>query len=274
MFGDGEAGERDAASATPRRPSTGPPVLELRGVSSRATGRETALRGLDLRVAAGEIVGVAGVSGSGQKELGDLILGLRPLAAGSRWFDGADASSWSIARLRASGVAFVPEDPLLMAAVPGMSVRENLVLGTGRRYWRGAAVDWGALEAAMGRSFRELAFPVPRLDPPMAALSGGNLQRVVIAREMAHRPRLVVALYPTRGLDVRSAVSVRELLRRVRDEGSGVLLISEDLEELAEASDRLLVLYAGALVGRFERGAWTAAEVGRLMTGSGEVARG
>jgi simple sugar transport system ATP-binding protein len=126
----------------------------------------------------------------------------------------------------------------------------------------------------MQRSFEALAFPVPRLDAPIGALSGGNLQRVVIARELAHQPRLIIALYPTRGLDVRSAVSVRDLLRRARDGGSGVLLISEDLEELAEMTDRLLVLYEGALAGEFHRGGWQLEQVGHLMTGSQEVSRG
>ena len=97
---------------------------------------------------------------------------------------------------------------------------------------------------------------------------------MVVAREMAHQPKLVVALYPTRGLDVRSAKSVRDLLRRVRDGGSGVLLISEDLEELAEMADRLLVMYGGAIAGEFRRGAWRAEEVGHLMTGSKEAAHG
>jgi general nucleoside transport system ATP-binding protein len=271
MFGERSVGEPADEAHPLRRPPVGTPVLELRGASSRASGSETALERLDVKIAAGEIVGVAGVSGSGQKELGDLILGLRPLAGGSKWFCGVDASSWSIARMRASGVAFVPEDPLLMAAVRGMSVRENLVLGTGRRYWNGVTIDWDALESAMTDSFDALAFPVPRLDAPIGALSGGNLQRVVIAREMAHRPKFIVALYPTRGLDVRSAASVRDLLRRARDGGNAVLLISEDLEELAEMADRLLVLYGGAIAGEFARGTWQAEDVGHLMTGSKEV---
>jgi simple sugar transport system ATP-binding protein len=271
MFGDGGGGEPAGTEVSPPSQSGAGPVLELRGASCRASGSETALKGLDLRVGAAEIVGVAGVSGSGQKELGDLILGLRPLAGGSKWFCGADASSWTIARMRQSGLAFVPEDPLVMAAVPGMSVRENLVLGTGERYWKGATVDWPALESAMTDSFAALGFPVPRLDSPMGALSGGNLQRAVIAREMAHKPKLVVALYPTRGLDVRSTASVRELLRRFRNGGSGVLLISEDLEELTEMADRLLVLYEGAIVGEFARGAWHAEQVGHLMTGSKDL---
>jgi simple sugar transport system ATP-binding protein len=274
MFGEVAAGGAALAEDAPRKRPGAQAILELRGACSRASGSETALEGIGLGVVEGEIVGVAGVSGSGQKELGDLILGLRPLSAGSRWFQGADASSWSIARMRESGVAFVPEDSVLMAAVPGMSVRENLLLGTGRRYWKRATIDWRALESGMRSSFEDLAFPVPRLDAPAGALSGGNLQRMVIAREMAHHPKLVIALYPTRGLDVRSATSVRDLLRRARDAGSGVLLISEDLDELAEMSDRLLVLYGGAIAGEFARGAWSAEEVGHLMVGSKKVAHG
>jgi len=269
MFGEQGV---EAAEPPELRPasvvSTAPPILELRNASCRATGSETALRHLDLCIASREIVGVAGVSGSGQKELGDLILGLRPISSGSKWMHGEDASRWSIARMRGCGLAFIPEDPLAMAAVPGLPVRENLVLGTGRRYWKGIGIDWRALEAAMNDSFGSLQFARPPLERPIATLSGGNLQRVVIAREMAHAPTLILALYPTRGLDVRSAVSVRELLRRARDRGSGVLLISEDLEELADMADRLLVLFDGTIAGEFKRGAWRLEEVGHLMTGT------
>jgi simple sugar transport system ATP-binding protein len=220
----------------------------------------------------GEIVGVAGVSGNGQKELGDLILGLRPPSRGTKLLEGRDASDWSIARVRACGVAFIPEDPLGMAAVPGMSVRENLSLGTGRRYVRGAGMDWHRLELDMTGSYRSLGFTVPPLDAPIRALSGGNLQRAVVAREMALDPRLIVALYPTRGLDVMSAVAVRSLLRVRRDRGTAVLLISEDLEELLEMSDRVLVMFGGAICGEFPRGQWSPEMVGHLMTGSDRAA--
>ncbi len=249
----------------------GKPLLELRGARTRAAGSETALRDIDLVIREGEIVGVAGVSGNGQKELGDLILGLRSPSRGAKLIGGKDASGWSIARVRESGVAFVPEDPLAMAAVAGMSVRENLTLGTGRRYARGATVDWRRLESDMTGSFRRLGFPVPGLSAPIHSLSGGNLQRAVVAREMAHDPRLIIALYPTRGLDVMSAVAVRRLLGAARDSGSGILLISEDLEELFEMSDRILVMFGGSIAGEFGRGEWSADVVGHLMTGSGRA---
>jgi len=272
MFGEKEQAPHVGAREPRSEDPVGGVLLHLEAAATRAAGSETALRDINLTIAAREIVGVAGVSGSGQKELGDLILGLRPLAAGTKSFLGEDASRWSIRQTREAGIAFVPEDCLAMAAVPGMSVRENLVLGTGRRYHKGAVIDWGFLEARMGDSYRALDFPFPGLDSPIGGLSGGNLQRAVIAREMAHGPKLVIALYPTRGLDVRSAASVRDLLRRTRHSGAGVLLISEDLEELAEMSDRLLVMYGGALVGEYPRGEWRAGEVGHLMTGSREAA--
>ena len=271
MFGEHEVHPGATVSRIPPK-TNAVPVLELRGAASRSSGGEIGLRNIDLVVGSGEVVGVAGVSGSGQKELGDLVLGLRPLATGSKSFCGESASSWSIARMRESGLAVIPEEALAMAAVAGMSVRENLSLGSGRRYHKGAGLDWQRLESTMKNSFEALAFPVPPLGLPMATLSGGNVQRVVIAREMAHDPKLVLALYPTRGLDVRSAASVRELLRRACARGSGVLLISEDLEELEEMSDRLLVLFAGAVVGEFPRGAWSAEQVGLLMTGAKETA--
>jgi len=272
MFGTQATDSRSGDTALPRTERISEQkLLELRRARTRASANRTGLRDINLVIGEREIVGVAGVSGNGQKELGDLILGVQPLSAGRKLIFGADASGWTIGRIREAGVAFVPEDPLVMAAVPGMSVRENLVLGTGRQYWKGAAVDWHRLEDDMSGSFQKLDFPIPRLDPPMGALSGGNLQRVVIAREMAKEPRLIVALYPTRGLDVRSAASVRSLLRRARDAGGGVLLISEDLEELYEMSDRLLVMYDGAVVGEFARGAWQMGTVGHLMTGSREV---
>ncbi|MCX7039522.1 MAG: ABC transporter ATP-binding protein [Spirochaetes bacterium] len=259
------------SGAMPTAARGGKTLLELRGARTRAAGSETVLQNIDLAVREGEIVGVAGVSGNGQKELGDLILGLRSPSRGAKLLGGKNASGWSIGRVRESGVAFVPEDPLGMAAVPGMSVRENLTLGTGRRYARGATVDWRRLESDMTGSFRRLGFPVPALDAPIHSLSGGNLQRAVVARELAHDPRLIVALYPTRGLDVMSAGAVRKLLSAARDSGSGILLISEDLEELFEMSDRILVMFGGSIAGEFGRGEWSADVVGHLMTGSGRV---
>ncbi len=155
-----------------------------------------------------------------------------------------------------------------MACVAGMSVRENLALGAGRRYASGLSTDWAAVEQDMRAAFQRLDFPVPAFRDRVGTLSGGHLQRTVVARELAHDPRLIVALYPTRGLDVRSAVAVRALMRKAREAGTGILLVSEDLEELFSLCDRLLVLFAGRVAGEFLPSQYAPDAVGRLMTGS------
>jgi len=270
MFG-GSTGS-DAVPRPARASRTdAPPILELRGVSARPDGRETGLANVDLTVEPGEIVGVAGVAGNGQRELGDVILGLTPLTTGAKYFGGRDATRWSVATLRASGVAFVPEDALGMAAVGGMTILENIALGDTRRYARhgGFSIAWPAVRADLERAIESLGVTVPSADRPLGTLSGGNVQRVILARELARDPRLIVAFYPTRGLDVRSAVAARERLLAARDAGAGVLLISEDLDELFALSDRLVVLFRGRTVGGGAPDALTVERVGHLMTGTG-----
>ena len=151
-----------------------------------------------------------------------------------------------------------------------MTVRENLALGTGERYDAGFGIDWQRLDADMQRSFARLGFPRPNFEARAATLSGGNLQRIVLARELAHEPKIIVALYPTRGLDARSTIAVRTLLRDLRDRGAAVLLISEDLDELFEVSDRLVVLFHGAVAAEFGPEDYRADVVGPLMVGMTE----
>jgi general nucleoside transport system ATP-binding protein len=243
MFGDAPLQPQAPHPADMVRYDRGATVLELNGVSTSGTAGETPLRNISMKLRSGEIVGVAGVSGNGQRELGDLILGLARPQTGTKLLWGEDASRWSVATVREKGVAAIPDDPLSLACVPGLTVRENLALGTGRRYGTGLAVDWPRLDADMQRSFTRLGFSRPNFAARAATLSGGNLQRVVLTRELAHEPKLIVALYPTRGLDVRSTTAVRTLLRDARDRGAAVLLVSEDLDELFGVSDRLVVLF-------------------------------
>ena len=246
------------------------PLLELRQVETQAQGLSVRLIDIDLKVMPGEIVGIAGVSGSGQKELGDLILGVQGCAHGVKYLFGEDATHWPVAKVRASGVAFVPEDPLTMAAVPWLTVRENMALGYTWKYARrgGLSMDWSAVQQDIERSFTELELDIPPYFMPISALSGGNLQRAILARELAHQPKLILAFYPTRGLDVPSAIAVRQQLVNMQNSGGGVLLISEDLGELFKLSDRLLVLYQGQIVGQFGPEEISMAELGHLMTGS------
>jgi len=245
------------------------PLLELRDVQTRAEGLGVALRGVTLKVMPGEIVGVAGVSGNGQKELGDVVLGLTRSSHGTKRLFGEDATDWSSAHVRSAGAGFIPEDPLTMAVVPWMTVQENVAIGDPRRYsWKGKlAVNWTRVREEAGAFFAGIGSThLPYLAPAMS-LSGGNLQRLVVARELGRKPRLLVALYPTKGLDVPTAAAVRRALVAVRDAGGGVLFVSEDLDELIEVSDWLAVMCHGEVVTCVRPGEITMREVGHLMTG-------
>jgi general nucleoside transport system ATP-binding protein len=270
MFGDAPLQPQAPHPADMVRYDRGTTVMELNGVSG--TAGEIPLRNISMKLRSGEIVGVAGVSGNGQRELGDLILGLARPQSGTKLLWGEDASRWSVAAVREKGVAAIPDDPLSLACVPGLTVRENLALGTGRRYGTGLAVDWPRLDADMQRSFTRLGFSRPNFAARAATLSGGNLQRVVLTRELAHEPKLIVALYPTRGLDVRSTTAVRTLLRDARDRGAAVLLVSEDLDELFDVSDRLVVLFHGSIAAEFAPEDFRPETVGPPMVGITERA--
>jgi general nucleoside transport system ATP-binding protein len=257
----------------PRSP-TSVPILELRGVETHAEGAGISLKEINLSIHAGEIVGVAGVSGNGQKELCDVVLGMEKCLKGQKVLLGRDLTGLPVQAMRRSGVSFIPENPLSMASVPFMTVLENMALTDTGRYARrgGFAMDWAAVKADINETVQRLGFSV-NLYTIARALSGGNLQRMVILREMTHDPRLILASYLTRGLDVQSAMAARQALIQARERGAGVLLISEDLEELFTLSDRLCVLYGGRFVGEFKPSETDIYEVGHLMTGS-QVAHG
>lgn len=268
MFGDAAPQEATSAPLPPASP--GPALLALRNVNTRPQGASTSLRDVCLEISQGEIVGVAGVSGNGQRELVDVILGLLPCAAGKRLLHGEDATSWCAGRTRANGVGFVPEDPLGMAVVPWMTLSQNAALGDVAVYGRGGglALDWDRVRQDIATSFAALEFEPLSLYAPVRTFSGGQLQRAVLARELGRRPRLLVASYPTRGLDVRSAAAARKVLVQLRNSGGGVLLVSEDLDELFSLSDRLVVLRRGRIAGAFRPGEVDRHEIGHLMTDS------
>ncbi len=245
------------------------PVLHLKDIETRGEGNQTSLKNLNLEIFPGEIVGVAGVSGNGQKELGDVILGMEKSVSGKKMLFGKDMTNHSIGDIRRNGVGFIPENPLLMASIPFMTVLENMALTNTWRYSRqgGLRIDWEAVNSDYQATQDDLGFSFPFYSLPRS-LSGGNLQRMVIVREMSHDPQLLIASYLTRGLDVQSTLAARESLLKACDKGTGVLLISEDLEELFNLSDRLIVLFNGEIAGEFKPSETTIYEIGHLMTGS------
>lgn len=243
------------------------PLLDLRGVTTRGEGAVTGLKDINLKIYPGEIVGVAGVSGNGQKELGDLVLGMIPCARGEKILFGKPANQSSIRQTRRQGVAFIPENPLAMASIPFMTVLENIALTRPWRYARrgGWSMDWNAARKDTQDGLEKMGYSLP-LYSLARSLSGGNLQRMVIIRELGLGPRLIVASYLTRGLDVQSTLAARQALLDARQDGAGILLISEDLEELFTLSDRLVVLYDGRIAGEFKPEETDFYQVGYLMT--------
>jgi len=249
----------------------GKPILELVDICTRAVGTTPALRQVSLTVHGGEIVGVAGVSGNGQRELGDVILGLIKPITGKKVFLSQEATAWPPARMIGQGVAFVPEDPLAMAVVPWFSVLENVALLSPKGFslYGGLGMAWDKARALARAGFERLGLnPLPER-ARAASLSGGNVQRLVLVRELSRGYKLVVGLYPTRGLDVRSANAVRQAFLQARAAGKGVLLISEDLSELFALSDRIVVMLRGQIVGEVRPDQTSLTEVGRMMVGAG-----
>jgi simple sugar transport system ATP-binding protein len=233
----------------------GAPVLEIENLQALNDKGLPALRGVSLTVRAGEIVGIAGVAGNGQRELAEVITGLRGAIGGEVDVNETcitDCASGN-APLRAirAGVSHVPEDRVEMGLVGDMSVAENLAL----KAYRTPELSRGPVlfPEGMKRFAQDLIdgfdITTPGPDTRVKFLSGGNLQKAILARELTACEGLLVAVHPTRGLDVGATESVRELLLQQRDEGTAVLLISEDLDELMEISDRIAVMFEGEIVG-------------------------
>jgi ABC-type uncharacterized transport system ATPase subunit len=261
MFGE----EPPAVTRVARPHSHEAPLLVLENVIAVGEGRP--LVNLDLEVRSGEIVGAAGVGGNGQHELGDAIIGLSHLKGGRRLLFGQDASHWSVRRIREAGVGFVPESALDQCLIWSMTLEDNVLLGA-RRFSRFGGLSLKRHEARdeLEGRFTELGLNLPSGDLRAGTLSGGNAQRFALARELAEEPKLIVLLYPTHGLDVPTAAAVQHLLLEARDRGAGILLVSQDLQELRALSDRLLVMRQGRIVAELPPDA-DPYEIGRLMTG-------
>ncbi|HLY64570.1 MAG TPA: ABC transporter ATP-binding protein [Chloroflexota bacterium] len=244
------------------------PIVELQEVEAEDDRGGLALRGVSLQLMNGEILGVAAVAGNGQKELGEVIQGLRPVRSGHVLLAGEDVTGRAPAKLLAAGITAVPEDPLGMGVVPGMSVLENLAIGDVRQLagggWR--PIDFERSRRETTELAAQFGLRLPRLDVPASTLSGGNLQRIVFARELSRVPKVLIAYYPSRGLDITGIRVVREVLLAARDRGSAVILVSEDLDELLELSDRLIVMYRGEVAGLLRPADTDVREIGLLMT--------
>jgi simple sugar transport system ATP-binding protein len=262
---------REVAGAERRQ--TRPPgesVLSLHGVSCDGARGLEALSDVALEVRAGEIVGVAGVAGNGQRELAETVAGTRERTAGSVSVQGRELRAGRPRNALAAGLRYVPEDRMHTGVAPGLSIAENLVLRTyrGPPISRPPFLRRRRIREHAERVIAEADIRAPGPGTPARLLSGGNAQKVVLARELAGNPRVLVVASPTRGLDVGAAETVRGLLSDAAAGGAGILLISEDLDELLALSDRIVVLYGGRLVGEVPGTGADRSEIGLMMAGA------
>lgn len=244
-------------------------LLEARGLKVRGDRGNFALDGLDLEIHAGEILGLAGVSGNGQRELAESLTGLRRVESGAVRFLGRDMTNRSPAAMIAAGLGYIPEDRHHEGIVPKFSVKENLVL----KDFHTPRFSWSVVlrlgEIARNAETLKASFDI-RCSSTSAAggsLSGGNIQKVILARELSREPKALVSVYPTRGVDMGAQEFIHSQLLARRRAGGGILLISEELEEIMNLSDRIAVIYKGRILKVLTALEATRERLGLLMAG-------
>jgi len=247
----------------------GEPRLEIQDVWSTSDRGGDALRGVSLTVQAGEIVGLAGVSGNGQRELAEALAGLRPIRQGRILLTGRDVTHASPADHIAAGQAYIPEERMREGAIKEFSVSENLILQDHGHapYSRGTFLDFKAIAARSAHLVEAFNVKTPTVDTSFKNLSNGNIQKLILAREFSRRPAVLIAAQPTRGVDIGASEYIHQRLLEQRAAGTATLLISEDLDEIRAISDRIAVIYEGRIVGVVDGRAATAEELGLMMAG-------
>lgn len=260
--------------ARPGRP--GKTVLEVRDLTVRGEHGLPAVEGVGFEVRAGEILGVAGVAGNGQNELVEAVCGLRLPEAGRVILSGRDVTRADVATRRAAGLAYVPEDRHRVGSAAAAEVWANLLMGHQRKATlrRGLAIRRNAVAEHADRLIEDFGIRVAHRDVPVATLSGGNLQKVVLGRELAQQADLLVAEQPTRGLDVGAIEFVHGRLLEFRDRGGAVLLVSAELWELLALAGRIIVMFEGRIVAELDPAVTSEPEIGLYMTGAAGVAGG
>ena len=228
-----------------------------------------AVKNLSLRVRSGEIVGVAGVSGNGQRELAEAVFGLRPIARGGVNISGDWVPTPSPIAVRAKGLSYVPEERMRDGAIGEFTVAENMMLVDYKTdpYTKHGLLNQGAITERCEALIAEYRVKTPDIETPTKNLSGGNIQKVVIAREFSCGASVLVVAQPTRGVDIGAAEYIHERLLQQRADGAAILLISEDLDEVMQLSDRIIVLLEGEIMGEVARADFNVNSIGLLMSG-------
>jgi len=260
---------REVKEPDPRPHTPGPELVKITGLRTQGDRGIEALRGVDLSIRSGEILGLAGVSGNGQKELAECLAGMRKPSAGTLLVEGQDLTNAPVDRRFEAGMAFIPEERMRDGAIREFTVGENVFLHDHRsaRFRRWIFLAFGAMREHAQTLVRDFAVKTPSLDVPIKNLSGGNIQKLIMARELSRHPFFLVAAQPTRGVDIGATEYIHDRLLEQRERGMAILLISEDLDELRGLSDRIAVMYEGRIIGTVERGGASVEELGFMMAG-------
>ena len=269
MFGQ-RSGDPEEDPGARRKPhASGPVLLSVRDLRLAPTGTHPGLHGVSFDLRAGEILGIAGIDGNGQKQLAEVIAGQLAPASGSIRFDGAPIDGLTVGQRRDAGLRYLTDDRLGEGTVGPFPISLNLLLKQVGQppFWTGHVERPAEIERHALRLIRSYDVRTPSERTPIGRLSGGNIQKVLLARELAEGAKVVIFNKPTYGLDLANTLAVRDRIRDLADAARGVLLISTDLEELLQLCDRIAVMAGGALVGTVENGADARAQVGRLMVG-------
>jgi len=247
----------------------GPVRLETRDLTVARDSGEIALDGLNLSVHGGEIVGIAGVQGNGQSALIEALAGVRPAMKGNVIFDGQDITRLTARARHRLGIAHIPEDRQAAGLIANFTVAENMVLDQyyATPFAKGPQVDWTRVNQISAKLVHDFDIRTPSVFAQAGHLSGGNQQKLIVARELARDTKCVIAGQPTRGLDVGSIEYIHKRLIAARDEGDGVLLVSAELDEILALSDRILVMFKGRIVAEYTADTADKAQIGLAMAG-------
>jgi len=263
MVGDSSIEPVNVSVAIP-----GDPALVVRNLSVLDSRGLPAVRDVSLSVRSGEIVGIAGVAGNGQRSLTDAIAGLQAVASGTVEVMQVDVTGASPQRRFRTGLAYIPEDRVGVGLATTLPATENAMMREYRSMRRGPLLSWSRARDLCERIIRQFDVKVSKRDAPLAGLSGGNLQRLLLGRELSSNPDVVVASQPTRGLDVSGVRAIQRLLVQQRDDGTAVLVVSEDLDELLALADRILVMVEGRIQAEFDSRNTSRSEIGEAMMGA------
>ena len=245
-------------------------ILEIKNVRAKNDRNLIALKDISLDVKSGEILGIAGVDGNGQPELAEVLIGMRKTLGGKITLDGKDITKLSTQAIRNLGVAYTPEDRMHVGSILEYSVSENLILDkfNSSRFSKGLFMNQSEIDNYAKKLVSDFGIRTPSINVPVKQLSGGNLQKIVLARELSSNPKLIIVHNPTNGLDVGAIEYVHQTLIENRKKGAAILLISTELEEILSLSDRITVLYEGELMGMVPRAEVDIEKLGLMMGGS------